>query len=91
MSDEPKSAKRGKKQINKDNQAAIKSAYQDLEKLGAGKIEVDSRSFGNGALKALSEGEDTDFLPSIIKTKIICLHSAECNFTSCNGAIKNLM
>ena len=29
-------------QINKDNQAAIKSAYQDLEKLGAGKIEVDA-------------------------------------------------
>ena len=57
-------------QINKDKQAAIKSAYDELDKLGTGKIQVDSKSFGEGALKALTENEDIDFLPSTIKSKI---------------------
>lgn len=57
-------------QINKQNQAAIKSAYSELDKLGAGKIEVDSRSFGQNAMKALTENEDIDFLPPTIKSKI---------------------
>ena len=57
-------------QINKQNQEAIKSAYGELDKLGAGKIEVDSKSFGENALKALTENEDIDFLPPTIKSKI---------------------
>lgn len=57
-------------QINKDKQAAIKTAYDDLEKLGAGKIEVDSKAFGENAMKALTANEDIDFLPPTIKAKI---------------------
>lgn len=57
-------------QINKDKQAAIKTAYDDLEKLGAGKIEVDSKTFGENAMKALTANEDIDFLPPTIKAKI---------------------
>jgi hypothetical protein len=57
-------------QINKDKQAAIKSAYDELDKLGAGKIQVDSKAFGEGALKALTANEDIDFLPSTIRSKI---------------------
>lgn len=58
------------KDINNARQKEIKQAYEDLDKLGAGKIEVDSKSFGNNALKALTENEDIDFLPPIIKSKI---------------------
>lgn len=57
-------------QINKDKQAEIKKAYDELDKLGAGKIEVDSKTFGQNAMKALTENEDIDFLPSTIKAKI---------------------
>jgi hypothetical protein len=57
-------------QINKDKQAEIKKSYEELDKLGAGKIEVDSKTFGQNAMKALTENEDIDFLPSTIKTKI---------------------
>lgn len=58
------------KEINTARQAEIKSAYDALDQLGAGKIEVDSKSFGQNAIKALTENEDIDFLPSVIKTKI---------------------
>ena len=57
-------------QINKQNQSAIKSAYDELDKLGAGKIEVDSKAFGENAMKALTANEDIDFLPPVIKGKI---------------------
>ena len=57
-------------QINKDKQAEIKKAYDELDKLGAGKIEVDSKTFGQNTMKALTENEDIDFLPSTIKAKI---------------------
>jgi len=57
-------------QINKQNQTAIKAAYDELDKLGAGKIEVDSKAFGENAMKALTENEDIDFLPPTIKSKI---------------------
>lgn len=57
-------------QINKDKQAAIKTAYDELDKLGAGKIEVDSKTFGENAMKALTANEDIDFLPPTIKAKI---------------------
>jgi len=54
----------------KENEGAVGEAYKALDDFGAGKIEVDSKTFGQNALKALSEKEDIDFLPSIIKTKI---------------------
>lgn len=58
------------KDINNTRQKEIKQAYDELDKLGAGKIEVDSKSFGTNALKALTENEDIDFLPPVIKSKI---------------------
>ena len=58
------------KEINTQKQAAIKSAYDELDKLGAGKIEVDSKAFGENAMKALTANEDIDFLPPVIKSKI---------------------
>jgi transcriptional regulator NrdR family protein len=57
-------------EIQKDTRSGIKQAYQDLEKLGAGKIEIDSKTFGNNAMKALSEKEDIDFLPPTIRSKV---------------------
>jgi hypothetical protein len=54
----------------KQNETAVGDAYKALDDFGAGKIEVDSKTFGQNAIKALSEKEDIDFLPSIIKTKI---------------------
>jgi len=54
----------------KQNESAVGDAYRALDEFGAGKIEVDSKTFGENALKALSEKEDIDFLPSIIKSKI---------------------
>jgi len=54
----------------KQNETAVGDAYKALDDFGAGKIEVDSKTFGQNAIKALSEKEDIDFLPSIIKSKI---------------------
>jgi len=54
----------------KQNESATAEAYKALDEFGAGKIQVDSKTFGENALKALSEKEDIDFLPSIIKNKI---------------------
>lgn len=54
----------------KQNETAVGDAYKALDDFGAGKIEVDSKTFGKNAIKALSEKEDIDFLPSIIKSKI---------------------
>lgn len=58
------------KEINNARQKEIKSAYDALDQLGAGKIEVDSKSFGNQAMKALTANEDIDFLPSVIRSKV---------------------
>ena len=58
------------KEINNARQAEIKSAYDALDQLGAGKIEVDSKVFGENAMKALTANEDIDFLPPVIKGKI---------------------
>lgn len=54
------------KQFEKD----IKTAYQDLEKQGAGKIEVDSKSFSNNAKNVLMEKDDLEFLPSVIAKRL---------------------
>ena len=54
----------------KQNEKSTSDAYKKLDELGAGKIQVDSRSFAENAMKTLSEKEDIDFLPSVIKNKI---------------------
>jgi hypothetical protein len=54
----------------KQNEQITTKAYKDLEDFGAGKIEVDSKTFANNSMKALTAKEDIDFLPSVIKTKI---------------------
>lgn len=54
----------------KQNEQATTAAYKELENLGAGKIEVDSKSFAENAMKALTEKEDIDFLPSTIANKV---------------------
>jgi hypothetical protein len=50
--------------------AEKQQAYKDLSDFGAGKIEVDSKTFGENAMKALTEKEDIDFLPITIKSKV---------------------
>ena len=54
----------------KSNSDAITNAYNELDKLGAGKIQVDSQTFANEAMKALSEKDDIDFLPKEFKDKL---------------------
>jgi len=54
----------------KENESATKKAYDALDQFGAGKIKVDSETFANNAMKALTEKEDIDFLPPVIKSKI---------------------
>jgi len=54
----------------KQNEQTTTNAYKDLEDFGAGKIEVDSKTFAENAMKSLTAKEDIDFLPSVIKTKI---------------------
>ena len=54
----------------KQNEQATTKAYQELDNIGAGKIQVDGKSFGDNAMKALSEKEDIDFLPPVIANKI---------------------
>jgi hypothetical protein len=48
----------------------IKTAYEDLDKQGAGKIEVDSKSFSTNARNALMEKDDLEFLPDVIKKRL---------------------
>jgi len=54
----------------KQNESATAEAYKALDEFGAGKIQVDSKSFADNAMKALSEKEDIDFLPSTIANKV---------------------
>jgi len=54
----------------KQNESAVGEAYKALDDFGAGKIQIDSQSFAQNAIKALSEKEDIDFLPAVIKEKI---------------------
>jgi len=55
--------------IKTDNDAITK-AYKDLEEYGAGKIQVDSKTFAKNANKVLAEGDDAEFLPSVISKKL---------------------
>jgi hypothetical protein len=54
----------------KQNEQATTKAYKELEDFGAGKIEVDSKTFANNAMKALTAKEDIDFLPTTIANKV---------------------
>ena len=54
----------------KQNEQATSKAYQELDNFGAGKIQVDGKAFGDNTMKALSEKEDIDFLPSVIANKV---------------------
>jgi hypothetical protein len=57
------------KRIKADDEA-ITSAYNSLKDYGAGKLQVDSQSFGNNAMKALSEFDEQEFLPSSILKRV---------------------
>jgi hypothetical protein len=50
--------------------AEKQQAYKDLADFGAGKLEVDSKTFAQNAMNALTKNEDIDFLPPTIKTKV---------------------
>jgi len=54
----------------KADDAKITEAYNKLKDYGAGKLEVDSQTFGGNALKALSEFDESEFLPSAILSRI---------------------
>ena len=54
----------------KNNEKATSEAYKKLDEFGAGKIQVDSKSFADSTMKVLSEKEDIDFLPPVIKNKV---------------------
>jgi len=65
----------------KENEKATSEAYKALDEFGAGKIQVDSKTFADNSLKALTEKEDIDFLPSVIKSKIDSyINGKEMNF-----------
>lgn len=54
----------------KTDDTKITEAYNALKDYGAGKLEVDSQTFGNKALKALGEFDEQEFLPSSILSRI---------------------
>lgn len=57
------------KRIKADDDA-ISAAYKNLKDYGAGKLEVDSKTVADNALKALSEFDEQEFLPSSILKRI---------------------
>jgi len=57
------------KRIKADDDA-ITAAYNSLKDYGAGKLEVDSQTFGNSAMKALREFDEQEFLPPSILNRI---------------------
>lgn len=57
------------KRIKADDDA-ITTAYNSLKDYGAGKLEVDSQTFGNSAMKALREFDEQEFLPPSILNRI---------------------
>jgi len=54
----------------KADDAKITEAYNALKEHGAGKLEVDSQGFANSAFKALSEGDEAEFLPPVILNRL---------------------
>lgn len=58
------------KSIQKANSDATKLAYKNLEDANGGKFPVDSKTFGQNAIAALSVNDETEFLPATIKAKV---------------------
>jgi hypothetical protein len=54
----------------KKNENAAKAKYEDLKKLGGGKLELDGKSFGTTARQALGAEDIQDFVPSQIMKRI---------------------
>jgi hypothetical protein len=52
------------------NEAAAKAKYEDLKKLGGGKLELDGKTFGTTAREALGVEDIQDFVPSQIMKRI---------------------
>ena len=56
--------------IKKANVDATRTAYKDLEALGGGKFPINAEEFGKNAQKALTKGEESEFLPDVFKKRI---------------------
>lgn len=70
----------------KQNETATGDAYKALDEFGAGKIEIDSKTLADNALKALSEKEDIDFLPPVMEKRILDLQKGKpMNFDQLNN------
>lgn len=52
------------------NESAAKAKYEDLKKLGGGKLELDGKTFGTTAREALGVEDIQDFVPSQIMKRI---------------------
>jgi len=57
-------------QIKKNNTKATQDAYKALEDAAGGKFPVDSKTFGENARAVLDAGDESEFLPATIKSKI---------------------
>lgn len=70
----------------KQYEEATSKAYKELDDFGAGKIQVDSKTFANNAMKALTEKEDIDFLPLVIEKRVKAYQEGkEMNFDQLNN------
>lgn len=70
----------------KQYEEATSKAYKELDDFGAGKIQVDSKTFANNAMKALTEKEDIDFLPPVIEKRVKAYQEGkEMNFDQLNN------
>jgi len=79
------------KDINKESKTGIKQAYEEIDKLGAGKIKIDSKTLGENAMKALTEKEDIDFLPEKMKSKVEeFVNGKEINFDQLDNLITQI-
>jgi hypothetical protein len=70
----------------KQYEEATSKAYKELDDFGAGKIQVDSKTFADNAMKALKEKEDIDFLPPVIEKRVKAYQEGkEMNFDQLNN------
>ena len=70
----------------KQYEEATSKAFKELDDFGAGKIQVDSKTFANNAMKALTEKEDIDFLPPVIEKRVKAYQEGkEMNFDQLNN------
>ena len=70
----------------KQYEESTSKAYKELDDFGAGKIQVDSKTFADNAMKALTEKEDIDFLPPVIEKRVKAYQEGkEMNFDQLNN------